>query len=383
MKLREKSQVVLVPCEGYEEEKVYEAVKTGLDLLGGIENLLPSDKSILVKTNMLVGAGPEKGITTHPSVFGAVLKCLKQAGCPNLIYGDSPGNPMVKPIESAKKCGFYEQAEKYGATFGAFDEQIKENFEGTNFYLCKAAREADAIIEICKMKTHALENITGAVKNQYGFIYGTHKAEGHALYPSSGSFAKMLVELNRAIGIDLHIMDGIIAMEGNGPASGELTPMKVILMSKDPVALDTTFARLVYLDPALVPTCVEGEKQGLGNMKLENIQVITPDGELTVMGAAEKFGNPNFDVNRNKKSFWGIKGLTNLYRVLIGNKIERPVVDLEKCIGCGLCQKVCPVEGAAVFAGKGQKTRYDYKKCIRCYCCQEMCPEKAIRKKSK
>ena len=57
------------------------------------------------------------------------------------------------------------------------------------------------------------------------------------------------------------------------------------------------------------------------------------------------------------------------------------MVDLDKCIGCGVCQNACPVDGQAVHAGRGQKAVYDYSKCIRCYCCQEMCPAKAISKK--
>lgn len=66
------------------------------------------------------------------------------------------------------------------------------------------------------MKTHALERITGAVKNSYGFVYGFHKAKGHTLYPSADSFARMLVDLNQYVKPRLYIMDGIVAMEGNG-----------------------------------------------------------------------------------------------------------------------------------------------------------------------
>ena len=38
-------------------------------------------------------------------------------------------------------------------------------------------------------------------------------------------------------------MDGITAMEGNGPGSGDPVAMNLILMSTDPVALDSVFAR--------------------------------------------------------------------------------------------------------------------------------------------
>ena len=57
-------------------------------------------------------------------------------------------------------------------------------------------------------------------------------------------------------------MDGIIAMEGNGPTSGDPVPMNVLLFSRDPVALDAVFCHLVALDPELVPTNVMGKKRG-------------------------------------------------------------------------------------------------------------------------
>ena len=45
-------------------------------------------------------------------------------------------------------------------------------------------------------------------------------------------------------------------------------------MSTDPVALDSVFARLVYLKPEMVPTNYHGEKMGLGNCREENIEVV-------------------------------------------------------------------------------------------------------------
>ena len=95
------------------------------------------------------------------------------------------------------------------------------------------------MINICKMKTHALERITGAVKNLYGCITGVNKAAGHAAYPDSWVFADMLTDLHRCVRPRLHIMDGIIAMEGNGPTSG--TPIALVEsnLPPSPVSIPT------------------------------------------------------------------------------------------------------------------------------------------------
>ncbi len=114
------------------------------------------------------------------------------------------------------------------------------------------------------MKTHQLERITGAVKNTFGCVYGVNKGASHAKFATAEVFAKMVADLNRLVVPQIHIMDGIVAMEGNGPQSGDPKEMNVILVSKDPVALDAVFCCLVDLAPELVPTNVSGSEQGVG-----------------------------------------------------------------------------------------------------------------------
>ena len=376
----EKSKVVLLPCSNYGEEAVYSAVRQGLELLGGLKQFVSPQEHILVKPNLLKNATPDQAITTHPSVFGAMLRCLSEGGFGKLSYGDSPG-PAASLDRAVRESGLGAQAEKYGALLGDFSGGETVEFPNgkvcKKFMLCHEVKKADAVISLCKMKTHALENITGAVKNQYGCIYGSYKAAGHAMYPNSRVFADMLCDLNRCVAPRLYLMDGIIAMEGNGPASGIPKPMRVLLMSADPVALDSVFAKLIFLDVHHVPTCVSGAKFGLGHMEYSEISILTLDGEISAEEAAERYGDPSFDVNRKKATFWRVRSLFPAAKMYH----DRPVVDPDKCIACGICQQSCPVDGQAVHSGHGQKAVYSYKKCIRCYCCQEMCPVGAITRK--
>lgn len=371
-----KSKVVLIACDSYDEEKIFGAMKQGIDMLGGIENFVKRDEKILVKPNFLTTAEADKAVTTHPSVIKGMLRILQEAGCVHVKYGDSPGHGSSGA--AARRLGI--SGEEYGAVLADMSEEIRIPFEegmtAKEFYFAKEVVEADAVINLCKMKTHALERITGAVKNVYGFICGYRKAAGHVKYPNASIFARMLADIHRCVTPKLHIMDAVVAMEGNGPGSGTPTAMNAMLFSVDPVALDTVFCHLVDLEPQLVPTNTQGTAMGIGTCREEEIEIWTPEGEISFAQLEEKYANPRFDVDRRgtKKTF------LSRYSDLMTRLSKRPVIDKKKCVRCGICVDHCPVPGKAVDfkRGKDAPPVYDYAKCIRCYCCQEMCPQHAI-----
>src|SRR5665811_1237009 len=61
---------------------------------------------------------------------------------------------------------------------------------------------------------------------------------------------------------DRYIMDGIMAMEGNGPRNGHPRKLGVLLFSTDPIALDAVACKIINLDPADVPTAKLGTSAG-------------------------------------------------------------------------------------------------------------------------
>lgn len=376
-----KSKVVLLPCGEYDEEKVYTLLKQGLYLVGGVEALIPKDGKILLKPNLLKRAEVEKAVITHPVVVGAFARILRENGYEQIILADSCGHGTTQAV--IRGTGMDTYLEKYQIPAIDYSEGIKVDYpqgiQAKEFILPKELLEQNCVISLSKMKTHALERITGAVKNSYGFVYGFHKAKGHTQYPSADSFARMLIDLNKCVAPKLYVMDGIVAMEGNGPGSGDPVQMNVMLMSTDPVALDSVFSRLVYLKPEMVPTNYHGEKMGLGTWKEEEITLLTPDGEISMSEAVKRYGNPQFNVDRTevRKNIWTrMAGALNIFQ-------KKPYIEADKCVRCGICVQSCPVPGKAVDfrKGKGKPPVYDYKKCIRCFCCQEMCPKKAIKVK--
>lgn len=425
--MNEKSKVIVLSCDSYEEERIYTLLKRGLKELGSVGALINKEEKILLKPNLLKKAEVEKAVITHPVVVGAFARILREEGYENIVLADSCGHGTTKQVIQGTGMDTY--LEKYQIPAIDYTKGVHvENPDGVQakeFILPKELLEADCVISLSKMKTHALERITGAVKNSYGFIYGKNKAIGHTKYPSADSFARMLIDLNQYVKPRLYILDGITAMEGNGPGSGDPTVMNVILMSTDPVALDSVFARLVYLKPEMVPTNYHGEKMGLGNCKEANIEVVVVKENSQISGERddgneeqknnkitvakkqcenagisadenqsdiniscniipmealiEQYGNPHFNVDRTKvrSNIWTkLAKALNIFQ-------KKPYIEPDKCVRCGICVNSCPVPGKAVDFrnGKNHPPVYDYKKCIRCFCCQEMCPKKAIKVK--
>lgn len=371
-----KSKVALVVCKDYREQNVDQAIQEGMNMLGSIGDLFKLEEKILIKPNLLAKASPEKAVTTHPAVFSAIGKYLKTHGYKNLYYGDSPGNPIGGVERVAAGCGIKEPAESLNilpADFSAGKEvRFEKGITEQNFIISNGILECNAIVNVCKMKTHQLERITGAAKNMFGAVYGVNKGAFHAKYTDADSFARMIADLNNFIKPRLHIMDGIVAMEGNGPQSGTPIQMNLILMSEDPIALDSVFCHLIDLNPELVPTNQYGQEYGVGTMKSEEIEVLTTQGSITVEEAAERYGNKNYDVYRGTDKKTQIRLLQPIQPLLQ----KKPYIIKEKCVKCGICVDSCPLEKKALKIKR--YTQYNYKLCIRCYCCQEMCPQKAI-----
>jgi len=359
------SIVSIVRCEDYKQVRVYEAVLRAIDLLGGMRAFIKPGDKVLIKPNMLKARPPEAAVTTHPEVVRAVIRLVAQAGGVPIV-GDSPG--IGEMTDVARRSGIQKVVEEEGAALADFTDSIilKGHGKFKNFEVARCAAEANAIINLPKLKTHGMMVMTGAVKNLFGCIPGKKKAQWHL---NSGidhsAFARMLVELSVMLKPCLNVVDAVIGMEGNGPGSGDPRQIGLILAGQDPVSLDVISGVILGLSPLQVPATRVAGETGVGESHLERISIL---GEPVNQVKINDFVFPQH-INTE----WPIPEWAR--RCLKGALTTRPVINHDVCIRCGICQDDCP---RSAIVERNGKMIIDYRSCIRCFCCQEFCPSGAI-----
>ena len=214
------------------------------------KDLITPRQRVLLKPNLLLAAKPEKAITTHPLVLRVVAEYVLEKGARPMI-ADSP--PMVS-FKKVLKEGEYEKAFRgLDVEFKAFEKSspvdIGEPFGRID--IATDAMEADLVINLAKLKTHSQMLMTLGVKNLFGCIVGYKKPEWHVRAGiDRNMFAKLLVQIYRAVNPGLTLVDGIWAMEGQGPGkSGTPRRLGVMIAGRNAVEIDRAICRMLHLDP--------------------------------------------------------------------------------------------------------------------------------------
>ena len=324
-------------------------------------------KKVLVKPNVLRAGAPEEAITTHPAILRAVVEKLHDLGCTDITVGDNPGVMGYGANERCfEVCGLTEAALGHYKNIGLDAVEVPFTTLGDpnlmpKVSVSRAVLEADVVISLPKFKTHGLTVITGALKNSYGILPGAQKALLHKLSGSPQRFQEVIVDVFRLRAPDFFIVDAVVGMQGNGPASTELRWIGRVLAANNAVALDGVIARMMGLDPERLRMFTYARDLGLGDFADATLELL---GQLTPI---QDFKLPALD---------GAVHRTQAMQDLLETRIVmRPVADPEHCTGCGTCVAQCPAEALSLVENLAV---VDPALCIGCFCCQEMCPEKAI-----
>mgnify|MGYP005842224633 CR=1 FL=1 len=316
---------------------------------------------VLLKPNLVMGKAPHKAVNTHPLVVQAVGELLLDRSC-EVFIGDSPGYESTE--RALKSSGIMDVARTLGLRAVSFNTAVTKKSEGgvspyRSFTFGEDPSRYDVIINLPKLKTHGMMELTLGVKNTFGFVHALEKARWHLRAGQDRMlFASILIDIHRLVNPTLTILDGIVGMDRDGPSNGRARPVGVMALSSDAFALDHAMEKILRLRAPTPITRKALEHDLVGRYDLEGVDALSIR---------------DFEIPDLVDTDWALPNLVK--RALRKVFVKKPRLNRALCKGCGICRQVCPA-GALTFLE--ERPSFDYRKCIRCYCCQEMCPEGAI-----
>ncbi|MCR5556291.1 MAG: DUF362 domain-containing protein [Butyrivibrio sp.] len=391
--------VSLYKCDSYDYDEVSGVLSKALSDIDGLSFVKPG-MIVAIKANLVTGMAPEKAGTTHPQLIKRLCQMITDLGA-SVVIGDSPGGlytpvfvkniyrgcgltSMVEDLEKELQAKGSKQTvslnEDFSISDGTFDGKSLRSFIYTGWL-----DKVDAIINVSKLKSHAMMGMSCAVKNMFGTIPGATKPEYHMRFPEEMAFANVMVDLNEFFKPALYVVDAIDGMEGNGPTAGEKRHIGAILASKRPYALDMACADIINMGINDCQTLKAAYERNLGPKDISEINVVGDASILDIKVLDFKRATSHQSIN-----FEG-GGLFNKVKSVAIRTVfnTRPELKKDECIGCKKCFETCPAKAITMVPGKNALTdseskasqipQIDRSKCIKCFCCQEFCPKGAMK----
>jgi uncharacterized protein (DUF362 family) len=264
-------------------EIVYQALK---NIEGEVLASIGEKKKVLIKPNFV--STTRELAATHADAVRGILDFLKPRYKHEIVIGESAagrggtfqgyenfGYMAIEKEYSVKLLDLNKQPWVYRYVFGSGHKPIPiriiSTFLDRDTYIISAA----------KMKTHdrvvttlSLKNILlGAPLNDYS---KNDKSLTHTEYnftPQAVLHFNMF-HLAQEIWPDLGVIDGFVAMEGNGPVSGTPVDARVALASLDSLAMDTLATKLMGFDPGKIMYLTSMAEAGMGQGDLAKVQIL-------------------------------------------------------------------------------------------------------------
>jgi uncharacterized protein (DUF362 family)/Pyruvate/2-oxoacid:ferredoxin oxidoreductase delta subunit len=349
--------LVIVRNATYESDALRPLIFGMMDAMGGRE--IGKEIRVLIKPNLLAPALPRQAILTHPSIIRAAVEYCNGQGC-RPIVADSPAVGSFELL--LRMSGIRDALRGLDCECRPFQTSVRVDI-GEPFGAIEIAEDAvraDFIVNLPKFKTHSQMLLTLAVKNLFGCVVGYRKPEWHMRAGvDRDAFARLIARIGLNLRPAINILDGILALEGQGPGMGGVPrELGVLLAGRDAFALDQVVCRMLGLAPERVPVLKAARELGFPAAETEI------DGTLPMIR--------DFRLPRPTSLVYGPKFLHGFIRRQF---LQRPVCNPTVCRMCGECWKICP---ARAITPEQKPLRFNYDRCIRCYCCIEVCPFGAL-----
>ena len=313
--------------ESPDSEDVYEMVREAVGLVGGLDDLVDEGKVVALKPNAVTGKLSGPGVTTDPRVMEALISLSFEAGAGEVIVVEGSGYGSPTP-EALELSGMKKVAERNGAELVDVDAdevvevEVPDPLILGRIPVSRRFYEADVRVNVPVMKTHDQMLVTLGMKNLKGVIQKPQKRLFHRI-----GLAKAIVDLNRAVPLDLTVVDAIHAMEGLGPSFGEIVEMDLVMAGRDVYSLDVVGARVMGVEPEELEYLKLAAELGLVDLSGSGIEVV---GE-PVSAVARSFKRPPMELSPQEGITIIEKGACSACR----GTIRSVFYDLERMVKMG------------------------------------------------
>jgi len=266
--------VTTTRCLDYSPGKISEALKRHFELSGGLARFIKPSDHVLLKPNFIAPRSQRHATQTNPTVIIETARLLKDFGAKPFV-ADSPA--WTNTFVCAKKLKLLEPLKKLGVPLKQLDSPKKclIGQNRTKVGISSLALDADAIINIPKFKTHQQLTATFAVKNMFGCVTGKKKAYWH--FAKGGNyrdFCELIIEIYRYLKPAITIIDGVMAMDAQGPICGRTRPLGWLIAGTNPFQCEIVCARLIRMAPDELPIIKTARRMGLLNAELEAPEIL-------------------------------------------------------------------------------------------------------------
>ncbi len=359
--------------EAWTRAEIAEAIRAILESFP-----LPSDRaaSIVIKPNLNNDLVALTGNSTDLRVLAAICNTLADRGYRNLTIADGSNVGVARRgIDVFRRLRVDRLAARHGARL--VDLNRDDTVERAGLAVARTVVEAELLICVPTVKTHAEVGLSCAMKNWVGVVAGEAKRSVHH------ELAKNIARLTAAIPPHLAITDAVVGMEGNGPGDGDPFRLGRIVASDSAVLNDLVVARLIGIDWASVPYLREAFSTGAFDLAtaaaVRSFPVVRPARVAPDRPRAAALMDRFPRLKRAARPISDRPGVLEVARRigLVQDVYEREddtVVavhrDATDCGDCRRCEDVCPEGLPLDRIGAGD--------CMTCLYCWWVCPNDAI-----
>jgi len=271
-----KKSVVSVVKAG---DDVESAVRKAIDLAGGLGGVINSQSRVLIKPNVNSREKSGTGKVTDARVTRAVTRIVLGEKPARVVIGEGAAVgfdfPDLQDTKMAlEESGTLAVARELGVPVVDLNRDAHRELEIPDPYVMKSVKiaqtvlESDVIVSIPVMKSHIRSAVTLSLKNMKGVMPGAEKRKTHQL-----GLELAIADLSSVVKPHFAVMDGLVGMEGLWEYPDDCVRLGLIWASRDPVAMDSVFARIMGVEAGDVMHLQYCAKKGLGLAGPEEIEV--------------------------------------------------------------------------------------------------------------